>query len=300
MSVPKIIPADSKDDAWRLSRQLQVEWAERKGKHPGSVDILLGIHENILSGEYGLLAAGEWWDEVPTQYRARHQIATPLWVDERFINGEPFMALGLGPLGFSLVNPAENRKVLEGNFSKPLVEEVRSVSRAYNIEVYERASRILADIEATPHRARALLEGLNGTEFEEVVAELLKAYGCDVLLTKRTGDGGKDLIAVLPDGTRPLVMMVECKRRKDMHTLGPIEPRALLGQFYFNNQIGMGFDCAMLITNARNAGPSALSFDQKLSNFSLKMGDDVLGWIKNYGRIKGGLWVPSPIDELLR
>ncbi len=298
MTISRIIPADSKDEAWQLSRQLWVEWSERNGTPSGTEQILLAIHENILSGECGLFASPKWWEEISKNHQTRHQIATPLWVNEKFINGDPCLALG--GFGFGIMNPAENRKVLEGNFSKGLLDDVRLISRAYNAEVYSRASKIIGEINDNPHNKKKLLEALDGAVFEEVVAELLKAYGCDVILTRRSGDGGKDLIAVLPDGKDPLVMMVECKRRKEAHTLGPLEPRALLGQFYFNNQIGIGYDCAMLVTNASHAGPTALSFDQKISNFTMKMGDDVLTWISNYGRIKDGLWVPNPIDELLR
>ena len=186
---------------------------------------------------------------------------------------------------------------LSGHLRKPT--EVRAISRAYNVEVYSRAKDLTSDTESSGDNKRKMLEALDGDVLEEVVAEPLKAYGCDVILTRRSGERGKDSIVALPDTSRPLIAMVECKRHKDNHALGPLEPRALLGQFYFNNQMGIGLDCAMLVTNASRAGASALAFDQELSSFSLKTSEDVLAWISNYGKIKNGLCVPDSVGDLL-
>ena len=78
--------------------------------------------------------------------------------------------------------------------------------------------------------------------------------GFDILLTPRTGDGGKDIIAAYTFEREPIIMMVECKRRPVDLTLGPIELRALVGQFYYEKTENSKINYAMLVTSAGKFG----------------------------------------------
>jgi HJR/Mrr/RecB family endonuclease len=54
---------------------------------------------------------------------------------------------------------------------------------------------------------------LESRQFEEVIAELLRSQGFDVDLTKRTRDGGYDIMAIKKiDHHLPMKFLVECKR----------------------------------------------------------------------------------------
>lgn len=53
---------------------------------------------------------------------------------------------------------------------------------------------------------------LSGNEFEDVMAELYNKLGYDVHKTKRTRDGGKDIIIRKPDLLGDFILYVECKK----------------------------------------------------------------------------------------
>lgn len=152
---------------------------------------------------------------------------------------------------------------------------------------------------ANPTAAEKLLAEIRSDYFEELVAELLIGHGCDITLTPKTRDRGKDIIAAIPSPEGQLIAMIECKRRQPDSTLGPFEARALLGQFYYDYTQGSGFDSAMLVTTARSVGPTAAEFDENLSNLSIKDLTDIKRWIQQYGKTNGGLWLPSSLEAML-
>ncbi|MDW3195481.1 MAG: restriction endonuclease [Cytophagales bacterium] len=79
------------------------------------------------------------------------------------------------------------------------------------IEVIDGTKLIISDI----YKDNNLLDIIEPRQFEEVVAELLQSEGYDVELTKRTRDGGYDIIALkMASGGLPLKFLVECKRHK--------------------------------------------------------------------------------------
>lgn len=294
----RIILQSSREEAHLLSKQLLAEESQRTGVniHGGG---LLAVHENVLTGRFGLHARDKYWANIRDQDRFLTIPHTPLWVDVEFITGAPFFAVGLGHLGFGTVDPLENRRILQAKYSPRLVGEIQRSGVRYTMEVAVAAKRLIDIILANPANADRLLAELRSDYFEELVAELLIGHGCDVTLTPKTRDRGKDIIAAIPSPNGRLIGMVECKRRAADSTLGPFEARALLGQFYYDNTRGSGYDTAMLVTTARSVGPTAAEFDENLGNFDIKDLSDIKRWIQQYGEMKGGLWLPKSLEAML-
>ncbi|MBA4017665.1 MAG: hypothetical protein C0483_10875 [Pirellula sp.] len=298
-----ILLCDSKERAFSLSREIYVDYAVRAGKpiEPPPTN-MFGICENILSGQFGLLAKpGQYWDQLPEKYREPRVHATPLWVDERFISGEPFSFIGGSPFGFGVgtIEPTAARKILEGNFAPKLMQEVKNSTRKYTFEVQTRAEQFIREASVDSAAMERLLTTIDPFLFEEVVAELLAAKGFDVHLTSRTRDRGKDIYAVWPDATGPLLMMVECKRLKPDSALDAINIRALLGQFTFEREHGSLANCAMLATTAKRLGTVATEFSETVSEISVKGFEELCQWIRQYGQHKNGLWLPKTFDQVV-
>lgn len=79
-----------------------------------------------------------------------------------------------------------------------------------SIELVDTTKSILLALQ----REAVTLRSLGWRQFEEVVAELLRAQGLDVTLTKPTRDGGRDIIArgeLIPG--EPTILAVEVKNR---------------------------------------------------------------------------------------
>lgn len=63
---------------------------------------------------------------------------------------------------------------------------------------------------------RRIMAGLDGYEFEEFVAHILECMGYTARVTKRSGDGGVDVIAHKDRlGFEPPILKVQCKRKTD-------------------------------------------------------------------------------------
>lgn len=92
--------------------------------------------------------------------------------------------------------------------------------------VYESISELIFALKQSPYMIREIAS----REFEEVVAEVFKAKGFVVDLTKRTRDGGKDIIAIHTDalGIRNKYF-IECKRYAQDNKIGVDVVRALHG-----------------------------------------------------------------------
>lgn len=74
-----------------------------------------------------------------------------------------------------------------------------------------------------------MLYELNSRRFEELVAELLRAQGFEPILTPRTRDGGRDILAARSDALGNLLYLVECKRYAPHKKVGVERIRAIHG-----------------------------------------------------------------------
>lgn len=138
-----------------------------------------------------------------------------------------------------------------------------------------------------------MMHELAPREFEEVVAELLSRMGCDVQLTPRTGDEGRDILAVMPTPLGRILLVVECKRYAPHRPIGPGIIRQLLYVADRKDQASL----AMLATSSLfTRGARRL---ERQNRWRLVLGDfhDISMWLKQYGLWRptdfGGFWVPG-------
>jgi restriction endonuclease Mrr len=95
----------------------------------------------------------------------------------------------------------------------------------------------LVQVEQIPLRAIEIvmrdprhLTSLSPRQFEEFIAEIVDKLGfCDILLTPRSGDGGKDVIATRTINGIPLTFYFECKKYAEGNKVQLDTLRALLG-----------------------------------------------------------------------
>lgn len=105
---------------------------------------------------------------------------------------------------------------------------------------------------------------LDGWQFEEEVASIFRCNGYKVEVTKKTGDGGVDLI-MYRDGEKTIV---QCKHYKAM--VGPVEMRALWGV-----KDDFGADRVIMIASS-GVTSSSLNFIRNKANFSVLKLDDII------------------------
>ncbi len=76
----------------------------------------------------------------------------------------------------------------------------------------------------------AMLDGLTGREFEELVASVLESFGWQVRVTQPTRDGGYDILAIQTEAPGLEVSwIVECKHYSQEHRVGVEIVRQLYG-----------------------------------------------------------------------
>lgn len=81
-----------------------------------------------------------------------------------------------------------------------------------------------------------LMKRLDDRRFEEFCAELLDRIGFEkIQLTPRSGDGGRDVIAIKTIHGIPILLAFECKRYKDSRKIGLGIMRSLLGSVSHRN-----------------------------------------------------------------
>jgi len=119
-------------------------------------------------------------------------------------------------------------------------------------------------------------------EFEEIIAEIFRQQGFEVELTKRTRDGGKDVIAVHRNSmgidTR---YFIECKRYAPGNKVDVGIVRALYGV-----HSGLSGANKSIIATTSSFTPDAIRFVNEglRSKWEMDLKDinDVLGWISSY------------------
>ena len=73
------------------------------------------------------------------------------------------------------------------------------------------------------------LASLDRRHFEQVVAELVRVKGFEVEVTKKTRDGGYDIVGIAHLGGIPLKLFVECKRKDVGNSVGVGIVRSVYG-----------------------------------------------------------------------
>ncbi len=124
------------------------------------------------------------------------------------------------------------------------------------------------------------LYGLGSRQFEELIAEIWDAFGFEVELTRRTRDGGKDIIAIRSKPER-LMYLIECKRYGPNNPVGIDIVQRLFGVTYLE-----GADKGVIVTTSRFTKPALETL--RKANWLLE-GHDFNGlsrWLDKYQKIQ--------------
>lgn len=294
--IDRIILSDTKEGAYELSAtiydELLISLNNFTAREERVTKYLYSVYENIMSGQFGLHLPVADLNKIKNEYKKNIQIKTPLWVQENLINGEPFWMLN--SLGFGQIDPVNNRRIVKNEFET--ITLIKESARKYTLQVQNKAQNIINEIVFKQENAKRILSSIDAYTFEEIIAELLMDNGFDVMLTPKSNDSGRDIIAAYTLNGESTLMMVECKKWRISKTLGPIPVRALLGQYYYEKNKA-NFNCAMLVTTCENIGPTALRMEQDLSELSIKGYNDINNWMSKYGRLKNNLWIPNSFKD---
>jgi Holliday junction resolvasome RuvABC ATP-dependent DNA helicase subunit len=129
------------------------------------------------------------------------------------------IAIGVAQKNSKFLAPAAARLIGDACNGSPHQAEllVSRLTRGDKVDITEDDVRkylsiLGVDFQPQPLTGVSVLDNLSGTEFEILVASLLARMGFRVELTKASGDGGVDIIAVLD---KPLLKgryLIQCKR----------------------------------------------------------------------------------------
>lgn len=161
----------------------------------------------------------------------------------------------------------------------PEFEYLREIYSARDLfELHESISELISALQQDV----SLLAELTPRQFEEIVAELFERKGFSVDLTKRTRDGGKDIIAIHCDafGIKNKYF-IECKHYSDSNKISVDVIRSLYGV----KNTKEGPNKAILVTTSTFT-PDARKFVQNeaLSSWDLTLvdGQQFIEWLFEY------------------
>lgn len=122
-----------------------------------------------------------------------------------------------------------------------------------------------------------LMHSLGSRKFEELVARLLEDQGCEVTLTKRTRDGGYDVLGRMKSGPADLLFLAECKRYAPENKVGVEVVRGLYGVTEAHRA-----NLGLIITTStftRDAREEKLRIGPRID---LKEYSDLCAWLEPY------------------
>jgi len=162
---------------------------------------------------------------------------------------------------------------------EPEFEYLREIYTAEDLfALYESIPELIIALKSSPD----LIRDITPREFEEVVAEIFIGKGFEVALTKRTRDGGKDIIAIHTDALGiKNKYFIECKRHAEDNTVGVDIVRGLQG--VKNTKDGPNktviATTSFFTADAKKfvENEAASKWDMTLADF-----DDLVNWINEY------------------
>lgn len=124
------------------------------------------------------------------------------------------------------------------------------------------------------------LQNINRRLFEVLVAEIFDAFGFDVELTKRTRDGGRDIVAI-KNKEIAIKYLIECKRPDIGNKVGVRPVRELLGVKSDEKATK-----AILATTSYFTSDARMFFERNKWELEGKDYDGLIDWIEEYKKIK--------------
>lgn len=126
-----------------------------------------------------------------------------------------------------LLNFIVNKTIGAQTVGEPEMEYLREIYSAEDLfYLHESIAELIAALKESPY----LLDKVTPRQFEEIMAEVFRSKGFEVDLTKRTRDGGKDIIAVHTDAIGiKSKYFIECKRYAESNKISVDVVRSLYG-----------------------------------------------------------------------
>ena len=162
---------------------------------------------------------------------------------------------------------------------EPELEYLREIYSAEDLfYLHESVSELITALKASPY----LLGELDSRQFEEIVAEVFRSKGYQVDLTKRTRDGGKDIIAIHTDSLGiKNKYFIECKCYAESNKIGVDIVRSLYGV----KNTKEGPNKAILVTTSSfTSGAKQFLENEATSSWELTLADreQLLKWLGDY------------------
>lgn len=169
----------------------------------------------------------------------------------------------------------------------PTPEQIEKINpEAYELKEEEKGAivsvnglpfRVIANIMRSPHEVR----NLTPRQFEEFVAETLAQLGfSDVILTPRSRDGGKDVIASNEINGIPISFYFECKQYAEGNKIQLETLRALLGTLAHDaREVNKG---VLVTTSTFTRGSEQFVFSE--ARLDGKDYQGILGWINELNK----------------
>jgi len=198
---------------------------------------------------------------------------------------------------FSQSLPREERQALRRKFeelvdfkeARPAALSRKRNPKTLNVEVTTLNREVAEYFDRHPEK----LHDLTPLKFEQLIATLLEAMGAEVRLTKQTGDGGRDILAVFKTPIGDLLTIVECKKYRLDRCVG-IE---LVERFMYVVTKKDHASCGLFATTSYfSPQVHALA---KEHPFRLKLRDfkGIQEWVSSYGQWfqdgGSGIWRPD-------
>lgn len=165
---------------------------------------------------------------------------------------------------FRTIKPAGTR--LFRVDAKILIPEVRIELAGVNAE-------LMKFLASNPHKVHAL----DPRRFEELIADIFKDFGYEVLLTPRTRDGGFDVRAIQKNSVGTLLYLIECKKYGPNQPVGVEVVRGLYGV-----TAAEGASCGIVATTSHFTKDAKEFADKIQYKMSLRDYNDLLIWLKQY------------------
>jgi hypothetical protein len=142
-----------------------------------------------------------------------------------------------------------------------------------NARLNEGVAELILEIQ----KRNELIYEIDPRKFEELIAHVFRNHGFAVDLTKRTRDGGQDIIAMRYDLGIPCKYIIECKKYAPKNKVGVELVRSLAGV-----QATIGANKAVLATTStftKEAKKFASTIHTSQIYLDLKDYNDVMRWI---------------------
>lgn len=137
-------------------------------------------------------------------------------------------------------------------------------------EVNEELVRYLA---AHPDK----LQVLESRRFEELVAEIFRDFGYEIILTPRSKDGGLDIRGIRKDAVGTLLYLIECKRYAPTRPVGIEIVRRLYGV-----TVDERASCGVVVTTSHFTRGAKEFADRNKYQVSLRDYNNLTEWLKHY------------------